>query len=114
MIITKLKAHPEAEGVHHSVHIIPAVEGVKYPHKISDIYDEPLGRQREMYCPVCDALTEMPVGSFADFLRQHVEELGGEEALVEIAFHHKGPRPATPPQRYKRVDTIRLRDNLPQ
>jgi hypothetical protein len=105
MIVSKLTSHPEAAEVVHSVEVIPATSArAKHPLKISDIMRGPFGLQTEMYCPTCDALLEMPAGNIATYLQQRLAELGGEDAFVEVRFHHKGPRPAIAPQRYRRVD----------
>lgn len=104
MITSILVSHPEVAGVVHSVEITPAGPNTQYALKISDISGRPLGTQTEMYCPTCDALIEMPAGSLATYLQQHLGDLGGEDTLVEITFRHKGPRPAIAPKRYKKVN----------
>jgi hypothetical protein len=104
MLTARLISHPEVAGVIHRIEIKPVAAGNRHALTISDVLHRQLGTQTDIYCPICDALIAMPAGSVAAYLQQHLAELGGEDALVEIMFRHKGPRPAIAPTRYRRVD----------
>ena len=78
-------------------HLLSVVEGTTEGdgfELISTWLKLPTSKDATRKCLVCGATVEMPDGSLEAHLKNYQAEHGGSDAIVRIAYQHRGPRPA--------------------
>lgn len=92
-----LKSQPQQSDV---VHLFELVEGSTEGsgfEPISIWLRLPWAKDTMHMCMSCGAMLDIPDGSLEAHLKKYQAENGDKDAVVRIVYHHKGPRPSTPP-----------------
>ena len=86
----------------HRIEIVPAKSGERGAFTVKDLATQPIAHQATIASAYTGEQIPVPDGSVRNYLNQHAQELGGEDAYVKLVIHYKPdageqPRQQQPP-----------------